>query len=445
MRIYRQAKCMPCSVRTLVLIFCLMAHNAGHITNLHRLLLYVILLAAGFVRLWSAPDRVFADNIRSLQVCLNDNVFLQPVIRLGSSDYITLSFDCMSHVYERYTCRLVHCNAEWKPEDLLESEYMDGFNDRPIRNYQTSVGTMFQYTHYEQIFPNKDVQLLVSGNYMIKIFDSSENLVAQACFYVVEPHVTISAAVTGNTDIEMNGGYQQLSYTVQWGSGTDIRDAASELITSVSQNGRTDNVVYGVKPTYVRGNQIEYSHCRELIFPAGSPFRRFEMTDYYSNTQNVESIGYYEPYYHATLFVDGQTHNYIYDQDQAGHYVVRSLNTENSNYNGDYLLTHFYLKAPYRNDGSFYISGYVTNHEFAERYRMEWDNSLQLYTAVIPLKMGSYNYQYLWVPQGETQGQTHLAEGDFWQTKNSYQIFVYQRSFGARYDRLIGFTEQFSE
>lgn len=422
-----------------------MAQNAVHITNLHKLFISFTLLVAGFVHVWAAPDRVFADNIRSLQVTLNNNVFSQPVIRLGSDDYVTLSFDCMSHVYQRYSCRLVHCNAEWQPEDLLESDYMNGFNDRPIRNYETSVGTMFQYTHYEQVFPNKDVELLISGNYIVQVFDPHGDLAAQACFCVVEPAVVISASVTGNTDIEMNGAYQQLSYTVQWGSSTDVRDAANELITRVSQNGRTDNVAYGIKPTYVRGNQIEYDHCRDLIFPAGSQFRRFEMTDYYSNTQNVESIGYYEPYYHATLYVDRPTRNYIYDQDQAGHYVVRCLNAENSNYNGDYLLTHFYLNAPYRNDGSFYISGYVTNHEFSERYRMEWDNAQQLYTAVVPLKMGSYNYQYLWLPQGEKVGQTYLAEGNFWQTKNSYQIYVYLRSYGARYDRLIGFSELFSE
>lgn len=423
----------------------LMAQPAGHITNLHRLLLVVMLLAAGFVRLWSAPDRVFADNIHSLQVILNGDSFVQPVIRLGSSDAVTLSFDCMSHVYERYTCHLVHCNAQWEPEDMLESEYMNGFNDRPIRNYETSVGTMFQYTHYEQTFPNKDVEILVSGNYLVQISDSHGNVAAHACFYVVEPAVSVSASVSPNTDIEMNGRYQQLSYTVRWGSGADIRDAAQELITSVSQNGRTDNAVFGADPTYVRGNEIEYSHCSDLIFPAGSPFRRFEMIDYYSNVQNVESIGFFEPYYHATLPVDKPARNYIYDQDQSGHYVVRYINAENSNIESDYLLTHFYLETPFRTGGSFYISGYMTNHEFSNRYRMEWNESGQLYTAVVPLKTGSYNYQYLWVPDGEKRGYTSLTDGDFWQTRNSYQIFVYQRSYGARYDKLIGFSELVSE
>ena len=54
------------------------------------------------------------------------------------------------------------------------------------------------------------------------------------------------------------------------------------------------------------------------------------------------------------------------------------------------------------------------------------------------LKQGNYNYQYLYVPEGETTGQTGSIEGDFHQTENEYTIYVYFRPMGTRYDRLIG-------
>ena len=51
-----------------------------------------------------------------------------------------------------------------------------------------------------------------------------------------------------------------------------------------------------------------------------------------------------------------------------------------------------------------------------------------------------YIYQYLFVPNGSTTGQTAPLEGDFYQTQNEYSIYVYYRPMGARYDRLIGVT-----
>ena len=55
------------------------------------------------------------------------------------------------------------------------------------------------------------------------------------------------------------------------------------------------------------------------------------------------------------------------------------------------------------------------------------------------MKLGVYNYQYVWVPDGGQKVSTANTEGDFYNTENEYLIYVYHREFGARYDRLVGF------
>ena len=55
------------------------------------------------------------------------------------------------------------------------------------------------------------------------------------------------------------------------------------------------------------------------------------------------------------------------------------------------------------------------------------------------LKMGSYNYQYLWLPDGSTTALTGPIEGNHYQTVNEYLSLVYYRPVGQRYDRLGGF------
>ena len=54
------------------------------------------------------------------------------------------------------------------------------------------------------------------------------------------------------------------------------------------------------------------------------------------------------------------------------------------------------------------------------------------------MKFGVYNYQYIWLPDDDTHAQTEPVEGNFYQTENEYLILVYHRTFGDRYEKLIG-------
>jgi hypothetical protein len=67
---------------------------------------------------------------------------------------------------------------------------------------------------------------------------------------------------------------------------------------------------------------------------------------------------------------------------------------------------------------------------------MEYDADKKCYYLYTYLKQGGYDYMYYVVGHN---GVTALPlEGSHWQTENEYTIWVYYRSFGARYDRLVG-------
>jgi hypothetical protein len=57
------------------------------------------------------------------------------------------------------------------------------------------------------------------------------------------------------------------------------------------------------------------------------------------------------------------------------------------------------------------------------------------------LKQGYYNFQYVYVPQGSLVADHKNIEGSFWETENDYQIFVYYKPMGERYDRLVGYRK----
>ena len=89
--------------------------------------------------------------------------------------------------------------------------------------------------------------------------------------------------------------------------------------------------------------------------------------------------------------------------------------------------------------GEVYLNGEWTYNRFIPEYRMTYNRETQAYEATALLKQGYYNYNYLFVPDGETQGNSGRTDGNFYETENEYIILVYHRPNGGRYDKLVGY------
>jgi hypothetical protein len=287
--------------------------------------------------------------------------------------------------------------------------------------------------------PNNETQLLVSGNYRVDIFeDGEQEPIAQACFSVIEPHVGVDISVSGNTDIDTYEEHQQVSFAVNY-SGYQVNNAVGEFKYIVTQNRRWDNHAEELQPSLMQVNKLIFNHNRALIFPAGNEYRRFEILDEYVPTMRVDHMEYDDTYYHATLFMDEQRINYLYDEDQNGRYLIRNGDNVENDTESDYFFTHFALQMPQVAGGEVYLFGDLTNNRIDEEYKMTYNLIDHQYELVTPLKQGSYNYMYMFLHDGDTIGETKPCEGDFHQTENEYAVYVYHRPFGLRYDKLIGF------
>jgi hypothetical protein len=133
-----------------------------------RLLLSALLLLPLTI---SAKSRIIDPQIKSLQVVVNQDWLSTPVMRLGTDDVLNIGFDELSHDYHRYMYRVEHCEADWTPStSLFESDWLEGFNNNPIDDYNASVNTVVAYTHYKFQIPNDRIRLRLSGNYRIHIY-----------------------------------------------------------------------------------------------------------------------------------------------------------------------------------------------------------------------------------------------------------------------------------
>ena len=380
--------------------------------------------------------------LHTLQVVVNDDPLLPPIMNLGGGNHLEIGFDEVSHEYHRYIYKVEHCNADWSPStEIFESDYMNGFNGEPIEDYEKSFNTTVLYTHYSLRIPNENISLKLSGNYKLTVYNDEGDEpvpVLTACFSLVEPGVGIGATVSTNTDIDFNKSHQQVDFSVNYGL-VKVIDPHRELKTVVMQNRRWDNCVVNPKPNIQAANKIEFTHNRQLIFPAGNEYHKFEILDVHIPTLNVDRMEWFDPYYHATLYPNQTARNYLYDEDQNGAFIIRNSDDEDVATTCDYVFTHFTLKSPQLPGGEVYLNGEWTYNRFIPEYRMTYNRETQAYEATALLKQGYYNYNYLFVPDGETQGNSGRTDGNFYETENEYIILVYHRPNGGRYDKLVGY------
>ena len=362
---------------------------------------------------------------------------------------LEISFDEMSHDVHQYSYRVVHCNRDWTESHISSYEYVDGFTTADIVEYEHSMNTQQAYTHYSFAFPNEDMQLKASGNYALQIYEDGdqENVVAEVCFRIVEPMVSMDANVRGNTDMEFNGRYQQLDIDVNIRS-LNLQNP-NEIKIVVEQNGRRDNQVVLSRPTFVEPNRLRYVNQKALIFEGGNEYRHFDIYSAYYAGYHVDRVEYAQGEYHALLDIDEVrgTKNknagreglpYVTEMDANGQWLVNCEKTDYVDTEAEYMWVHFVLPVDqYVMDGQVFVGGEAFGNQLSAQNRMEYNADQKYYYLYAYLKQGGYDYMYYVLGQN---GVTSLPiEGSHWQTQNEYSICVYYTPFGGRCDRLVGY------
>ncbi len=382
-----------------------------------------------------------ADRFRTMKVMKEGDFMAAPSIRLGSDERIILTFDEWSEDYSDLQYRLIHCGPDWKPSSLLESEYLDGFNIADLDDWAFSSNTFVHFVNYRLELPNENMNPLLSGNYIIQIFDRNapDETLGEARFSITEQSADIVWGITTQTDRGLNTEWQQLELKVV-PTDVTIDDPYTRLRVDITQNNTPYTTTTLTSPSRVEGKEIVYSHQPELIFNAGNEFRRFESIRTNYNDMHVDSMRFLSRNYHVWLTPDKEraSKEYSYDQTQQGRFLVREYNSTDSDLGADYVTVHFELDAPEVINADVYVEGEFTGYNYDESTRMHYDYDKGAYLLEMPLKQGSYNYRYVAIPRkGLRKPDPSVIEGNKHETRNEYRVQVWYRPIGGRYDRLL--------
>lgn len=360
-----------------------------------------------------------------------------PIIRLG--ERLTLKFDDIIGDEANYYYTIEHFNYDWTPSELLKTEFLDGFDNVRITNYQNSFNTLQLFSHYELRLPNTDTQgLKVSGNYLLKIFNDEKELVFSRKFMVYEPLAQVGVNITKARDVKFIQTQQVVNFEVN-SPDFIIRTPEESVWAVILQNNNLKTAIFNVRPQYHIGNSLVYKYDQLTSFWAGNEYLNFDSKDLRAATVKIRYIDVLELYHHH-LFTDQirAFQPYTYNPDINGKFVVRNFQAQDHDIEADYVWTHFALKTndPFE-DGEVHLYGEFNNFQLDDSTRLEFNFETGNYETARLFKQGFYDYKYVFLRNDGILDEGFIS-GNFVSTENEYSVLIYYLPPGGRYTRIIG-------
>lgn len=409
--------------------------------DLFALLLSLLIFTGSFAQPYT--NNVFRPYIKSVEFYKVSRQAAQlPVIALNSDEQVVLGFDDLTGGSRTVYYTLEHCDANWNSSRLSPAEYLQSFTDDRIFDYSYSSATFQKYTHYELKLPNRNIAPKIPGNYVLKVYEDGDlnKMLLTRRLYVVNQRVSVGGNVVSSNIVQVRRTNQKVNFTVDYG-GLPIQNPNNDIRVFVMQNARPATGIMNSRATYIRGTQLVYNDININDFAGRNEFRHFDLRTLKLNSERVSRI--YKDTANTVMLLgdpnrDLPNYTLLYDND--GKFYIINQDGRDARTDADYAYVYFNLGANKTNaEGTPYIVGQFNDYKLDESSRLTYDDRGRWYTNLL-LKQGVYDYAYVWVSNATRTPNDTALEGNYFETENEYQMMVYYRPPGARWDELVGYT-----
>lgn len=391
-------------------------------------------------------NTIYQENIASVTFRIEDLYLSLPVINLDSDLPLVLEFDDLDGDVKDYTYTFVHCDQNWKPTNIAQLEYLDGFGEDRITDYSYSFKTLKEFTHYQLDLPSRNMRWTKSGNYLLIIYEDEGYKVPVITrrFVVVDPKVRVDGKLVPPAKVSKTRTHQEIDFEVDYDK-FPIRSPQQEIKATILQNGRWDNAIVGLAPNFTRLNAIAFDYQDKIVFPAGKEYRYADLRSFRLAGPGIGEIELSEEFYEVYLLPENtrDTKVYITRRDANGKFVIETQDQNDWQLSSEYAYVRFFLKTsqPFYDD-DVYIFGALSDWQAKPEFRMEYNAAINAYVGLALLKQGYYEYEYVTLPRN-AKGDLPVVsreetEGNWYETENEYSVLIYYRPFGERYDQVIG-------
>jgi len=400
---------------------------------------FLVLLVLLPTTIWSQQEIEIQQpfNIKTISFVQNGQNVL-PFFRLGDS--FSLIFDDLYGDEANYYYTLTHCDYNWDKSALALNEYISGFDNQRIINYENSFNTLQLYSHYQISFPNQfTTQFKVSGNYIIKILNSNNEVVFSRKFILYENQTSVAMQVKTARDTRDIDKKHNIEFKIN-ANPVQIQNPIQNIKILLLKNGDWNTSIKNIKPLFTIGNDLIYKYDKETQFWAGNEYLFYENKDVRNAVNNIKNISL-NNVYNTHLYTNAARANndYTFFPDANGIFIPQNINAENNNIQADYTWVYFSLSAPsYFLNKDLFITGNFNNNMLKPEYKLEFNKDKNIYEKAIFIKQGLVNYQFTIADSKGNIDDENAIDGNFYQTENNYFCFVYYKGNNDRYDRVIG-------
>ncbi|PQJ71779.1 DUF5103 domain-containing protein [Polaribacter butkevichii] len=379
---------------------------------------------------------LFSQNIKSIQLRpLQENNFAA-IVPLGT--VLELSFDDLEADSKDYQYKIEHMTHDWQSSRLSSSQYIDGFDQNTIIDVTNSFNTLQSYSHYTVQIPNINTVITKSGNYLLSVLNSYDELIFTRRFVLYENATTVGVSVERSRNTKTLNTQQTVQFSVNHPNIT-INNPNQEINVVILKNNNWNEKITNIQPTFFKPNQLLYTYTNKTNFWGGNEYFYFDNKFIRNSSLNVVKVVKEDIYHHYLYpFTYNQNREYKYNPDINGQFVVRTLEADDSKTEADYALMHFSILVdePFA-DKDLFVYGAFNDFSITQENKMQYHSKEKMYTGEILLKQGFYNYTFATL---DTNGHlnTNDVNGTFYQTENEYTVIIYYKPFGSFYERVIG-------
>ncbi|AXJ01630.1 protein of unknown function (DUF5103) [Cyclonatronum proteinivorum] len=371
--------------------------------------------------------------IRSVEL-FRDRPGNPPVLVLGSERQLTLRFDELAEAGNSFLIRVQHYNADWTESRLPSGVVSRGFSDDTISGGTPSVGQFPSFFSYSYTFPNRNLNVQISGNFMLEVYDYvSRDLLFSLPFFVTEDRGSLRAEVSEHFRDSRFPNHQ--IYT-EYQFPDFVSMPLIDIDVYVVQNQFWGRSRKTTERDVSAPGLIRLHLNRDDSFPGRYEFRPLLIDDIFSISRDVIEVRPERDPPLIRLQFD------VVDLDISPR-ITRarsySFGEPRTGRNARYTEVEFNLERPrfLSPEEDIFVLGSFTNWNLSEEQRMVYDPASDAFSTRVLIKEGRYDYTYAVI---ENNRLDDLRLSSFFaQTSQDYQILVYFRDQQQQFDRLLQF------
>lgn len=378
--------------------------------------------------------------IKSLRVYQSHDQTSFPIVFPNSK--ISIEFDIKSDFTPNWEILFRFCDQDWEPYEnyLFTNEFYSTernlwYDVLPFRSDRARY-------HYQGTFPNNNVNFPFSGKWQFYIVDSTnpEYIYGSGKFYVIGPNEVNLLTTLKNQRLEGKN-----PEPATFGQINSIKVSFSLPDSMFVQNVKNVEII--------ENRKIEYP----IIIPKSydNQWRFYEIDGFNALSFIIKDIQPGGEYRQANLMNKTKYNPPETYANFNGVDISRKFKPQGSDLNGgsklmeykneyaEYMDVEFRLRLPDNYYENIFLVGAFNNWEILPDFLMEEENGI--FTKTIELKRGIYDYQYVTadIEDNYLENESWIElEGNDWNTKNEYFIFLYYDSpeLGG-YDKIVGFAK----